>query len=334
MNFKRLDSGLLVKSSETQFQMFINSQIYLNDEYIVMTRNYFLQYTQLDIPEFRETLVQFMEYVKKSIDERALHKMEYDSRVNERQTQTTEEKIDTSNALDALDARQQHTEQPESNNEGEVDQNADQCYDTRPLPAKLTDNTKTELSFNYSEFEIISLTNVKANKLLMSVQNQIPFTLGQQWRITSMLNTLVYNAMSQNISRHNRPSPIAVAARTHEVRSANIRSEDSMAISSMHSVIMTTLHVFPFEESNGYVFPCQYKARDQNQDEGDLLINRVYFIEDEKLGRILEGSNSSREWDELKLKTSQLLLHVPVLFRVEHRSRTGGTRTGTDGFEN
>ncbi|GJW63207.1 retrovirus-related pol polyprotein from transposon TNT 1-94 [Tanacetum coccineum] len=41
---------------------------------------------------------------------------------------------------------QQHTEQPESNNEGEVDQNDDQCYDTRPLPAKLTDNTTTELS--------------------------------------------------------------------------------------------------------------------------------------------------------------------------------------------
>ncbi|GJT65476.1 hypothetical protein Tco_1016956 [Tanacetum coccineum] len=54
--------------------------------------------------EFRETLVQFMEYVKKSIDERALHKIEYDSRVNERQTHTIEEKIDTSNALDALDA--------------------------------------------------------------------------------------------------------------------------------------------------------------------------------------------------------------------------------------
>ncbi|GJX95968.1 hypothetical protein Tco_0351766 [Tanacetum coccineum] len=35
---------------------------------------------------------------------------------------------------------QQHTKQPESNNGGEVDQNADQCYDTRPLPAKLTDN--------------------------------------------------------------------------------------------------------------------------------------------------------------------------------------------------
>ncbi|GKE80030.1 hypothetical protein Tco_1550030, partial [Tanacetum coccineum] len=89
------------KVLETQFQMFINSQIYLNDEYIVMTRNYFLQYTQLDIPEFYETLVQFMKYVKKSIDERALHKMEYDSRVNERETQTTVEKVDTSKELDA-----------------------------------------------------------------------------------------------------------------------------------------------------------------------------------------------------------------------------------------
>ncbi|GJR40393.1 retrovirus-related pol polyprotein from transposon TNT 1-94 [Tanacetum coccineum] len=66
-----------------------------------MTRNYFLQYTQLDIPEFCETLVQFMEYVKKSIDERALHKREHDSRVNERQMQTTMEKVDTSKALDA-----------------------------------------------------------------------------------------------------------------------------------------------------------------------------------------------------------------------------------------
>ncbi|GKF01640.1 hypothetical protein Tco_0028563 [Tanacetum coccineum] len=89
------------KVLETQFQMFIKSKIYLNDEYIVMTRNYFLQYTQLDILEFRETLVQFMEYVKSSIDERALHKRKHDSRVNERQTQTITEKVDMSKELDA-----------------------------------------------------------------------------------------------------------------------------------------------------------------------------------------------------------------------------------------
>ncbi|GKF50439.1 hypothetical protein Tco_0146906, partial [Tanacetum coccineum] len=63
------------KVLETQFQMFIKSRIYLDDEYVDMTCNKFLQ-----------------------------HKIEYEGRVNERQIQTTEEKIDTSNALDALDA--------------------------------------------------------------------------------------------------------------------------------------------------------------------------------------------------------------------------------------
>ncbi|GJR30424.1 hypothetical protein Tco_1106656 [Tanacetum coccineum] len=159
---------------------------------------YFLEYTQLEVREFHDTLIQHMEYVYKSIDKRALHKREYDSRVNEKQMQTTEEKVDSSKALDASlveiessgtesgehdtinrsrnDAHvddadikptydqepmaevqltadhnvfatgQQHTEQPEFNNEGEVDQNAKQCHDKRPLSAKLTDNQITELS--------------------------------------------------------------------------------------------------------------------------------------------------------------------------------------------
>ncbi|GKB28820.1 hypothetical protein Tco_0868221 [Tanacetum coccineum] len=144
---------------ETQFQMFIKLQIYLDDEFVV-TRNYFLQYTQLEIPEFHDTLIQHMESVKKSIDERALHKREYDTRVNERQIQITEGKVDTCKSLDdslvntesswteskeqdtssilrnpnsdinIFATGQQHTEQPEFNNEGEVDQNAEQCHDT------------------------------------------------------------------------------------------------------------------------------------------------------------------------------------------------------------
>ncbi|GKD87675.1 hypothetical protein Tco_1358829, partial [Tanacetum coccineum] len=52
------------------------------------------------IPEFHDTLIQHMESVKKSIDKRALHKREYDNKVNERQMQTTEEKVDTSKPLD------------------------------------------------------------------------------------------------------------------------------------------------------------------------------------------------------------------------------------------
>ncbi|GJY06364.1 retrovirus-related pol polyprotein from transposon TNT 1-94 [Tanacetum coccineum] len=82
--------------------------------------------------------------LKSRLRKRALHKMEYDIRVNERQTQTTEEKVDSSKAFDAslistisdvepngrgskrlvksnvFAIGQQHTEQPELNNEGEA----------------------------------------------------------------------------------------------------------------------------------------------------------------------------------------------------------------------
>nr|GEV48334.1 retrovirus-related Pol polyprotein from transposon TNT 1-94 [Tanacetum cinerariifolium] len=90
---------------------------------------------------------------------RRLHALEYDSWVNERQMQTTEEKVDTSKAFDAssVDTEsnirpiydeepmaevqmtaeidvfaigKQHTEQPEFNNEGEVVYNAEECHDT------------------------------------------------------------------------------------------------------------------------------------------------------------------------------------------------------------
>ncbi|GJY11856.1 hypothetical protein Tco_0381165, partial [Tanacetum coccineum] len=130
---------------------------------------------------------------------------------------TTEEKTDTSNALDALDASsvileskgteskeqdtssrsgndahvddadikpiyneepmaevqmtaddnvsatgQQHTEQPEFNNEGKVDQNAEQCHDIRPLPAKLTDDKTIELSDQSLESENVCLKKIVA----------------------------------------------------------------------------------------------------------------------------------------------------------------------------
>ncbi|GJY52899.1 hypothetical protein Tco_0444563, partial [Tanacetum coccineum] len=95
--------------------MFIKSRIYQDDEYVVITRNYFLQYTQLEIPEFLNTLIQHMKSIKKSIDERARHKREYDSWVNERKMQTTEEKVDRSKALDAslVDTENSGTESKE-----------------------------------------------------------------------------------------------------------------------------------------------------------------------------------------------------------------------------
>ncbi|GJR29550.1 hypothetical protein Tco_1105782 [Tanacetum coccineum] len=165
-----------------------------------------------------------MDYVKKSIEKRALHKMEYDSRVNERLVQTTEEKVDSSKALDDslviiesngtesqeqdtssrsgndahvddADIRpiyneepmaevqttaeinifatgQQHTEQPEFNNEGDVDQNAKQCHDIRPLPAKLTNNITTELSDQSLESKNFAKPSILGKPVLQPHRNQ------------------------------------------------------------------------------------------------------------------------------------------------------------------
>ncbi|GJS79548.1 hypothetical protein Tco_0729429 [Tanacetum coccineum] len=162
--FQEIGSMASFKVLETQFQMFINSQIYLNDEYIVMTRNYFLEYTRLDIPEFRDTLIQNMDYVKKSIEKRALHKIEYDSRVNERLMQTTEEKVDSSKALDANIPNQCESEQALNVSAGRVDQNAEQCHDIRPLPAKLTDDKTIELSDQSLESENGNQVNIFERK--------------------------------------------------------------------------------------------------------------------------------------------------------------------------
>ncbi|GJU94976.1 hypothetical protein Tco_1319732 [Tanacetum coccineum] len=54
--------------------MFIKSRIYLDDEYVDMTRNKFLQYTRLDIPEFHDTLIQHMESVRSRLVKRTTSK--------------------------------------------------------------------------------------------------------------------------------------------------------------------------------------------------------------------------------------------------------------------
>ncbi|KAL9238927.1 hypothetical protein vseg_013294 [Gypsophila vaccaria] len=113
-------------------------------------------------------------------------------------------------------------------------------------------------------------------------EKQFPFSLEQQRRIASMLNTLVYNGLLHNSSQQTRPlldassrclqmlyerdcrrqfcpsalwlsparksrPPIALAARTHEVLS-DFRSDDCLSAPSMGYFITVTPHVYPFEE--------------------------------------------------------------------------------------
>nr|GEU39499.1 hypothetical protein [Tanacetum cinerariifolium] len=64
-----------------------------------MICKYFQAHTRTEIQQFRDTLIQHMESVIKSIDERALHKRKYDIRVNERLMQSKEGKVDSRKAL-------------------------------------------------------------------------------------------------------------------------------------------------------------------------------------------------------------------------------------------
>ncbi|GJX46948.1 hypothetical protein Tco_0272138 [Tanacetum coccineum] len=150
--FQEIGSMASFKVLETQFQMFIKSQIYI------------LEYTRLDIPEFRDTLIQNMDYVKKSIEEKVDSSKALDTSLviikssgTESQEQDTSSRSGNDAHIDDADIRpiydeepqtevqmttnnnvaakgQQHTEQPEFINEGEIVQNAEQCHDTCPLP--------------------------------------------------------------------------------------------------------------------------------------------------------------------------------------------------------
>nr|GEX13290.1 hypothetical protein [Tanacetum cinerariifolium] len=66
-----------------------------------MTDKYFVEYTGIEVKHFRDTLLQHMGNVKKSVTERTRHQRQYDRRVNKRQMQMQESKIDTSKAVDA-----------------------------------------------------------------------------------------------------------------------------------------------------------------------------------------------------------------------------------------
>nr|GEW28667.1 hypothetical protein [Tanacetum cinerariifolium] len=76
-----------------------------------------------------------MESVKKSINKRALHKREYDTRVNEREMQTTEGKVDTCKALDAslVNTTSSGTESVEQDTSSKLRNDAHADADIRPI---------------------------------------------------------------------------------------------------------------------------------------------------------------------------------------------------------
>ncbi|GJZ11280.1 hypothetical protein Tco_0546039 [Tanacetum coccineum] len=90
-----------LRSRSPRFQTFINFRYCFDDFEGAMICKSFLENTRTEIQQFRDTLIQHMESVKKTIDERAQHKRENNRRVNDRVMQSKEGKVDSSKALDA-----------------------------------------------------------------------------------------------------------------------------------------------------------------------------------------------------------------------------------------
>nr|GEV38670.1 RNA-directed DNA polymerase, eukaryota, reverse transcriptase zinc-binding domain protein [Tanacetum cinerariifolium] len=141
--FQEIGSIDAFRALMTQFHTFINFRYHFDDVEGAMICKFFQAHTRTEIQQFRDTLIQHMESVKKSIDERAQHKREYNSRVNEILMRTIEEKVDTSQALDAslVDTKSSRTksiEQDTSSRSGN-DAHADDAdikpiYDEEPMP--------------------------------------------------------------------------------------------------------------------------------------------------------------------------------------------------------
>ncbi|GKE79157.1 hypothetical protein Tco_1545277 [Tanacetum coccineum] len=105
-----------------------------------------------------------MESVKKSIDERAQHKREYDSRVNERQMQSKEGKVDSSKALNAslvvIECSGTKSDKQDTSSRFENDTHAEDV-DIKPV------NDKEPMA----EVQLTTQHNVLANEQQHSVQS-------------------------------------------------------------------------------------------------------------------------------------------------------------------
>ncbi|GJW37326.1 hypothetical protein Tco_0060246 [Tanacetum coccineum] len=101
-----------------------------------MTNTYFVEYTGIEVQHFRDTLLQHLGNVKKSVAERTRHQRQYERRVNKRQMQTQESKIDTGKALDAdlVDTKSIRTDSTvqDDNSRSGNDTDADDA-DIRPI---------------------------------------------------------------------------------------------------------------------------------------------------------------------------------------------------------
>ncbi|GJX42043.1 hypothetical protein Tco_0257033 [Tanacetum coccineum] len=164
--FQEIESMAAFRVLGTEFQKFIKLRFSLDDEDGTMTRKYFLAYTRTETIEGKIDTSNALDASLVDTESSATELEEHDTSSKSRNDVHIDDvdikpiydeepmaKVQLTADNNVFATRQQHSEQPEFNNEGEVDQNDEQCHDTCPLPAQLTDNQTIELSNQSLESE-------------------------------------------------------------------------------------------------------------------------------------------------------------------------------------
>ncbi|GJX09932.1 hypothetical protein Tco_0199791 [Tanacetum coccineum] len=86
--------------TRTMFMFLFSRFLFDNDEGLMICK-YFIAYIKTDVPLFHDKLIQHIESLRESIQERAKHKRGYDRRINDKMKQSKEGNVDSSKALDA-----------------------------------------------------------------------------------------------------------------------------------------------------------------------------------------------------------------------------------------
>nr|GEV97627.1 retrovirus-related Pol polyprotein from transposon TNT 1-94 [Tanacetum cinerariifolium] len=86
---KQLDKDEFQKDGSMAGFWVVNNQLQFTLDYdIQITDKYFVEYTRIKVKHFKDTLLQHMGNIKKSVAERTHHQRQYDRRVNKRQLQS------------------------------------------------------------------------------------------------------------------------------------------------------------------------------------------------------------------------------------------------------
>nr|GEZ42334.1 Gag-Pol polyprotein [Tanacetum cinerariifolium] len=159
-DFQEIGSMAAFNVLETQFQMFITSRMNERKMQTIEEKVDTSKAIDASSVDIESSRIESKEQDTSSSSVNDAH--DNDADIRPIYDEELMDKVKTTTEINVFAIGQQHTEQPEFNNEGEVVQNAKECHHTCPMPDILTDNQITEHSYQSLESENICLKKTVA----------------------------------------------------------------------------------------------------------------------------------------------------------------------------